>query len=282
MVNLYINALFKKRIPITADSLDALQRAPVLWQTFSPSVKHYHRYCRLLDWQNQAQVHPLYWQVRALPLQLKLLSHPKSPFALLGLVHLDNEVTEYADVRVDIPCEMVARFNRVYQHRRGLAVVVQVTATQRGRRVYDAAGTYLMRRAGKIPGLAGYEGRNQPASEEEHDVALFSFSPADVRRYAWISGDVNPIHLSTLTARLFGFKRAIAHGMFTSGRAIAALDAQQPLSGEALSIYFKRPMLLPADAQLRAGPRASSQSFSLQSTRQADHAETFIEGIIHR
>lgn len=33
------------------------------------------------------------------------------------------------------------------------------------------------------------------------------------RRYARVSGDINPIHLHALSARAFGFRRAIAHGM---------------------------------------------------------------------
>ncbi|NVK54623.1 MAG: hypothetical protein HWE26_03320 [Alteromonadaceae bacterium] len=280
MVNLYTKAILKKRVPVTAASLESLQRAPVMWQTFLPNVKHYERYCKLVKWDNPILVHPLYWQVRSLSLQLKLLSHPKSPFALLGLVHLDNVVAEYADARVDIPCEMVARFNQVYQHRKGLAVVVQVTASQRGRRVYDATGTYLMRRAGQIHGLAPYEGHNNGVIMNDTNVATLSFSPADVRRYAWISGDVNPIHLSALTARMFGFKRAIVHGMFSSARAIAAFDTRQQLRGEALSFSFKRPILVPAEVDLLAGSGGEGHCFSLQSTSHTEHAETFVQGFI--
>ena len=45
------------------------------------------------------------------------------------------------------------------------------------------------------------------------------------RRYAAISGDYNPIHLGALSAKLFGFKQAIAHGMWSKARCLAALDA---------------------------------------------------------
>jgi hypothetical protein len=36
-----------------------------------------------------------------------------------------------------------------------------------------------------------------------------------------VSGDRNPIHLHPLGARLFGFPRAIAHGMWTVARCLA-------------------------------------------------------------
>ncbi|QYX78182.1 MaoC family dehydratase [Streptomyces akebiae] len=41
------------------------------------------------------------------------------------------------------------------------------------------------------------------------------------RRYGAVSGDRNPIHLHPLGARLFGFPRAIAHGMWTVARCLA-------------------------------------------------------------
>jgi hypothetical protein len=43
-------------------------------------------------------------------------------------------------------------------------------------------------------------------------------APADIgRRYGAVSGDRNPIHLTAVTAKLFGFQQAIAHGMWTKG-----------------------------------------------------------------
>lgn len=43
------------------------------------------------------------------------------------------------------------------------------------------------------------------------------------RRYGLLNGDLNPIHLHAVTARLFGFRRPIAHALFLTGRAEAAL-----------------------------------------------------------
>ena len=69
------------------------------------------------------------------------------------------------------------------------------------------------------------------------------------RRYAKVSGDVNPIHLSGLTAKAFGFKRAIAHGMWVEARALAALSGRLP---DALSVDvgFQKPLFLPSTVTL--------------------------------
>jgi acyl dehydratase len=70
--------------------------------------------------------------------------------------------------------------------------------------------------------------------------------PEDLgRRYGRASGDMNPIHLHPITARAFGFKRAIAHGMWTQARALASLTSSIGERGFSLSTYFKLPIFLP-------------------------------------
>jgi acyl dehydratase len=70
--------------------------------------------------------------------------------------------------------------------------------------------------------------------------------PAQLGRdYAKASGDFNPIHLHALTAKAFGFPRAIAHGMWTLARTLAALQPSKQLAAANVHGDFKSPMLLP-------------------------------------
>ncbi len=68
------------------------------------------------------------------------------------------------------------------------------------------------------------------------------------RRYASVSGDYNPHHLYTFSAKLFGFKKAIAHGMWSLARAAASLDREFDLhKGPAgIKASFKLPIFMPA------------------------------------
>lgn len=70
------------------------------------------------------------------------------------------------------------------------------------------------------------------------------------RRYAAVSGDRNPIHMHALTARPLGFPRAIAHGMWTKARCLAALSkgpfAATTTGPFSIEVRFRRPILLPA------------------------------------
>lgn len=68
----------------------------------------------------------------------------------------------------------------------------------------------------------------------------------DVRAYAEIGGDRNPLHLSDDAARDVGFPGIIAHGMFTMAHlgACVAAWAGDPASIERLSAQFRAPVFL--------------------------------------
>ena len=81
------------------------------------------------------------------------------------------------------------------------------------------------------------------------------------RRYAPIAQDRNPIHLYPWSARLFGFKRPIMHGMWTLGRALAeAAPSTREASVGELQVRFKRPIALPSTPQLTLCPSATEPS----------------------
>ena len=68
------------------------------------------------------------------------------------------------------------------------------------------------------------------------------------RRYGAISGDMNPIHMHSVSARLFGFRSAIAHGMWTKARCLAALEPDVP-DAFSVQVAFRKPILLPAEVE---------------------------------
>jgi acyl dehydratase len=76
------------------------------------------------------------------------------------------------------------------------------------------------------------------------------------RRYASVSGDMNPIHMHWLSAKLLGFPSAIAHGMWTKARCLAALEGRLPETFT-VEASFKRPIVLPATVAFGEAPLAS-------------------------
>lgn len=80
---------------------------------------------------------------------------------------------------------------------------------------------------------------------------------------------MNPIHLSPLSARLFGYPRAIAHGMWSLARCAALLEPQLAGSPTRLDAAFKQPLFLPGRIALKHQAGAQGIDFSLLS-RNAD------------
>ena len=199
---------------------------------------------------------------------------------MLGLVHISNRVTDYTQCRPDIPCELIVRFGQVFQHRRGYAFEVVVTASQRGKPVYAAVGTYLARTGHSATGLPAWEERDMTLPDDTSELTPIQASGGLIRHYARVSGDYNPIHLSQVTAKLFGFKRAIAHGMWTAARVISDLQASHQLNGQEIDIQFKRPLFLPGKAKAVVGLTSENTSFSVLSERTASESTVYMCGTL--
>ena len=74
-----------------------------------------------------------------------------------------------------------------------------------------------------------------------------TFSDEDVRAFAAISGDNNPVHLDDDYAATTQFKKRIAHGMLTAGLISAILGTQLPGEGTIYlgqTINFRAPVYL--------------------------------------
>ncbi|EHR63902.1 MaoC/PaaZ C-terminal domain-containing protein [Saccharomonospora cyanea] len=185
-----------------------------------------------------------YPHVLAFPLQMALMTEPDFPFPLLGMVHVANRITQHRPVRLDERFTLRVRAENLRPHDKGTQFDVvsellpELDATDTP--VWTDVSTYLRR---------GGESGSSP--EKRTELAPPSPSavwtvPGDVgRRYAQVSGDRNPIHLHRLTARAFGFRSAIAHGMWTKARCLAAFEGRLP-DAYTVDVRFQVPVFLPA------------------------------------
>jgi acyl dehydratase len=184
-----------------------------------------------------------YPHVLAFPLQVALMSDRSFPLALPGLVHVRNRIEVLRPIGADEALDLEVWAERFAAHRSGATVDLCASASAGGDEVWRGRSTYLARGATAPEGAPGAE--SAVAVGETRAAATWRVPGDAGRRYADVAGDVNPIHLSRLTARVFGFERAIAHGMWVKARALAALSGRLP---EALSVDvgFARPLFLPS------------------------------------
>ncbi|MFT4050142.1 MAG: MaoC/PaaZ C-terminal domain-containing protein, partial [Solirubrobacterales bacterium] len=164
---------------------------------------------------------PIYFNVLSMPLQLKLMTGDGFPFPVIGLVHVANKIEQARNVDAAEPLGLSVRAENLRPHAKGKQFDVISEARVGEELVSKATSTYLKIGKGdkSITGEFG-EGVDFDAIPQ---VATWSL-PGDLgRRYASVSGDRNPIHMHDLTAKAFGFPKAIAHGMWTKSRALAAV-----------------------------------------------------------
>ncbi|WP_257462591.1 MaoC family dehydratase [Archangium lipolyticum] len=194
-----------------------------------------------------------YPQVLVTPLHLALLNRPEFPYRLLGMIHVRNHIRQYRRLEEGAPLSVLAWVEGQREVRLGRELDLHTRVEVEGVLAWEAVTTMLRR----LPGneVRPREERSEAAraasaAEEE----LFARSrparwtvPEDTgRRYARASGDYNPIHLYALTARPFGFSRAIAHGMWTVGRCVAEMGEAAEAPALTLTSEFRRPLLLPS------------------------------------
>ncbi|MGW1952252.1 MaoC family dehydratase [Streptomyces sp. NPDC001920] len=180
-----------------------------------------------------------YPHVLGFPLAMRLMSGRDFPLPLLGLVHTSIAVSRYRALTATGQYELAVHIDGLAPHRRGTEAGV-VTVLRAGEEVvWESRSIYLARhRTTRQPAPEAAEEEREPLPE----VAEWRLADDIGRRYGAASGDRNPIHLHPLTARLFGFPRAIAHGMWTVARCLAAHGTPEAVLVEAA---FRAPVLLP-------------------------------------
>jgi hypothetical protein len=184
--------------------------------------------------------------ILSFPLQAKLMTDPAFPFPMIGLVHVANRITQTRPLRAEETLVLRVHAEGLRPHERGTQFDMVSEALADGEVVWTDVSTYLRRGGSAGPSERGSSG-TEPLGGEP--AARWRLGGDTGRRYAEVSGDHNPIHLYPLTARLFGFNRAIAHGMWSKARCLAFFEGRLP-DAYTVEVRFKRPILLPAKVAL--------------------------------
>ena len=258
MPTLLGQAVFKSGSYRLGDVLPGLS-ARVNGLTIKP--EHLAAYKKVCEFGVEGNVPATYLHMLAFPLVLKILIQQDFPLRAMGQVHLRNEISVLAAFDIKQPINMTAGVGGSVLTSRGLEWDIDLVATVDNQTVWTSKSTFLHRcktavAKGRIKAVTG--------KGEPHNWSV----PADIgRRYARVSGDYNPIHLADMTAKLFGFKGAIAHGMWSKARCLAALEQQLPEEGYSVAVNFNRPLFLPSQALFFTHELKGNQQFSLCNPR---------------
>jgi acyl dehydratase len=189
------------------------------------------------------------------------MTDPAFPFPMIGLVHLANRITQTRPLQAGESLVLRVHAEGLRPHERGTQFDMVSEVLADGEVAWTDVSTYLRR-----GGSGGPSERSSSASAEPlggEPAARWRLGGDTGRRYAEVSGDHNPIHLYPLTARLFGFRRAIAHGMWSKARCLAFFAQRLP-DAFTVDVRFKRPILLPGTVALFAEQREDGFRFALR------------------
>jgi len=224
---------------------------------------------------------PTYPHMLAFPLQLSLMTDSSFPFRAIGLVHIFNRITQHRPVRIAERLSLRVWATPVQPHPRGQQFSLRSEARVGDELVWEEVSTNLRRGSSGAEDSGGGEDSARapevPSSESVPATATWSL-PGDLgRRYGSVSGDLNPIHIHPLTARLFGFPTAIAHGMWTKARCLAALEARLA-ERFTVEVSFRKPILLPATVQF-ASESTEGRGFRF-GVRDARKTTPHLDGVV--
>lgn len=207
-------------------------------------------------------VPPTFPHLLAFPLHLELMMRRDFPWPLAGTVHITNRIAQHRALKVGDRLTFAAEFGGFRAHPRGQAFTIFVEALLGDTVVWQSESTYLRRGARSALGMP-------VTALSEGDAATTPTGAETIARgvaprYARLSGDRNPIHMSWLGARLFGFKRPIAHGMWTKARALARVLPAAPIDQIVIDTAFRAPILLPGRVTHFADESEHGTSFAVR------------------
>lgn len=260
---LYLSALLSARKrPGAVETLPGVTYVQPQVVLESAHIANYSRVCGF----HEAHGVPLtYPQMLTFPLVMAFFGSADCPWPALGTVHLANRIAQRQRLNPGDALRVEVSTGTLLAHEKGQAFTLEMKITRADEIVWEGTQTLLRLR---VKNPAGPEYSSEFAAEmplsHQADFAV----PGNIgRRYGRVSGDLNPIHLSALSAQLFGFRRAIAHGLWTKARALASLMPRAAVARASAAVEFKMPLYLPARASLWATRDARVAWFEVRNAK---------------
>jgi hypothetical protein len=193
---------------------------------------HLAKYARVCGFGLRDDLPPTYPHILAFPLHMALMTDGSFPFGVIGMVHITNRITQHRPIRTTEALDLRVRSSEGPPHAKGRMVDITTEVRAGDELVWESVSGFLRRGGGSD------DAKKPPKAHWK--------VPGDIgRRYADVSGDRNPIHLHDLSAKLFGFKRAIAHGMWSLAHALAAMQGRLD-PAFTVDVRFEKPLFIPA------------------------------------
>jgi len=263
----YPRAVFGRRAALVPEGQN-VPRLESSVQSVAARTRHVARYRQVCGFDDDGSLPIAYPHVLAMPLHIAMLTHPRFPVRLMGLIHVANEIHHIRPLPVNGTWAARTWIEGYRDGDRGHEFELWTEFDDREGTAWQEKSTLLARRAAS-GGQAARSARQtlryeKPGQNDTTAAAAIDVERRVGRRYGWLSGDLNPIHLGDRGAKLFGFDRAVAHGMWSMARSLAALGAAALAPPLRVHVDFKLPLFLPAKTELEHWIREGRRLFVLK------------------
>ncbi len=256
----FLAGLFR---PGTLGNDPQIQKKTIQLKNIQPDLRNISDYCRVCGFSPDAEgrIPISYFQTLFTGMLGKFVTDKTFPLNPLGLIHtfqsFELKRTVFSHETLDISCTL----SGMTRTEKGIESQFTLKAKVNEQIVWKGVSIFLTKaRIKKKP----IKRRKDPVLLEKKETF---FVPAGTgRRYAAVSRDYNPHHLYTVFAKLFGFKRAIVHGMWSLGRVLAGLDDTCDSHAPArVNAFFKLPVFMPATLVLGTAFTRQQETGQLQA-----------------
>jgi acyl dehydratase len=201
------------------------------------------------------------------PTVMSLVTGFDFPFAAMGSVHIANQITQHRPILVTDTVSVRTHAENLREHRRGLLVDIVTDVNVGNETAWHQVTTFLHQQRTSLSDEPKPSPQKQPKPGPPN--AVLRITPGQIRHYASVGGDHNPIHTNPIAAKLFGFPTVIAHGMFSAAAVLANIEGQLP---DALkySVRFAKPVVLPARAGLYVDRISDGWQLTLRNMSKGD------------
>jgi acyl dehydratase len=201
------------------------------------------------------------------PTVMSLVTGFDFPFAAMGSVHIENHITQHRPVLVTDTVSVRTHAENLREHRRGLLVDIVTDVNVGNETAWHQVTTFLHQQRTSLSDEPKPPPQKQPKPGPPN--AVLRITPGQIRHYASVGGDHNPIHTNPIAAKLFGFPTVIAHGMFSAAAVLANIEGQLP-DAVKYSVRFAKPVVLPARAGLYVDRISDGWQLTLRNLAKGD------------
>lgn len=256
IASLYARAILPKKVN---KQVTSLPEVGFELKAVKAKQRHVRAYEKLCGFEASDKLSSTYVHMLIFPLMMEVMLDKSFPFPLMGMVHISNTITQHKAIGIAEHMDIRCSLGELKTHNKGKVVELLSEVRVNGEVVWEESADMLIR----LP-VKGEKSAAQQQKKLQSKVTNWKLGSSLGMRYAWISGDSNPIHLITPTAKLLGFKKHLIHGMWTKSRCLAQMQNKLP-EAYRIKVEFKLPVFLPTTVAYFQEQQGAQTMFEVRS-----------------